>query len=166
MCIHLKLFNSPGENTSQDLHNSTLLLDLQVERIKTVPLCSYFKTNAPPGTRVPFYLVLADNCLHFILSFIYKIFVLCCKHQCLIGIIQPGMVSGSAPAHFRECAVLQKLLVLQCRVPDSAVRASPSSSAAGGLPLSQANSLGYLVSEKYCRTCPHLYSTLKFFVHI
>ena len=51
-------------------------------------------------------------------------------------------------------------------MPDSAVRASHSSSPAGDLALSQAKSLGCLISEKYCGTCPHLYYSLKFFVRI
>lgn len=48
----------------------------------------------------------------------------------------------------------------------SAVRASHSSSPASDLPLSQAKSLGCLVSEKYFGTCPHFYSSLKCFLHI
>lgn len=44
MCTHfLKLFSSPGENTSKDRHNSTLLLDLQVERMgKNSPIMQLF----------------------------------------------------------------------------------------------------------------------------
>lgn len=106
--------------------------------------------------------------VRFILSciFTYQIFILCCKHHCLSGIIQPGMISGSALVHFRECTLLQKLLVVYCWALHSAVRARHSSSPAADLPLSQAQSFGCLISEKYCGTCPRLYSSLKFFVHI
>lgn len=51
-------------------------------------------------------------------------------------------------------------------MPDSVVTGSHSSYPGGDRPLLQAKSLGCLISEKYCGTCPHLYSSLKFFVHI